>query len=134
MINLTIVCTAVLAGITLLIGMSVLIYQHYRYRRKSIDWGDIERYDTPLELLPSGSNNSSFRSYKYSQLLAKQDGSKLHRQSSKKRTSVSSVGNIDRHRETRGSRTSSKSCPPEVFTYPAQVSHGWKTLLCFGIK
>jgi len=125
MMNLTIVITALLAGLCLLVGMSILIYQHYRHRRKSIDWGDIERYDTPLELIPTGSNNSSFRSYKYSQLVAKQDHH-WNRQNSRKRPSV---GNIDRHRESRGSRTSTKSCPADVFTYPAQVSDNFESIL-----
>jgi hypothetical protein len=142
MINATVLVTVILVALTLLIGVSILIYQHYRYRRKSIDWGDISRYDTPLELVPPGSSNSSFRSYKYSQLL--NNNSKLEMGSNNgrkmsnshlyptQRPSLSLSGsnssnnynnyNKDSSRtRTGGTRSSTRSCPPGVYTTTKQV-------------
>ncbi|XP_035700672.1 uncharacterized protein LOC110861429 isoform X2 [Folsomia candida] len=139
MINAAVLVTVVLVGLTLLIGVSILLYQHYRYRRKSVDWGDIARYDTPLEIGPLGSNNSSFRSYKYSQLVQGSSSScnNNNKQGAGETGGVNngggrkysnshlyppqrpclSLGDIERDgRRGAGTRSSTKSCPPGVYT------------------
>lgn len=125
MINLTVVVTVVAVALILLIGATILLYQHYKYRRKSMDWGDIGRYDTPLEI-PLGSNNSSFRSYKYSQLVGKQEGSHQRKQSNSHlyptQRQCLSLGDIDKDgRRGGGTRSSTRSCPPGMYTVPLQV-------------
>lgn len=145
MINAAVLVTVVLVGLTLLIGVSILLYQHYRYRRKSVDWGDIARYDTPLEIGPLGSNNSSFRSYKYSQLVQGSSSScnNNNKQGAGETGGVNngggrkysnshlyppqrpclSLGDIERDgRRGAGTRSSTKSCPPGVYTTLKQVS------------
>lgn len=124
MINVAVLCTVVLVGLTLLIGVAILLYQQYKFRRKSIDWGDIGRYDTPLEI-PTGSNNSSFRSYKYSQLVGKYSEGQQRKQSNShlypdQRQSLS-LSDIERDGRARGNHSSIKSCPPGVFTTTKQV-------------
>ena len=128
---------AVGTGLALVVAMTVLLYHYYVSRRQCKDWGDLERFETPM---PSTSSVRSSRSCS-----GKRHGSDIRCISGnprKKRTSSGSIGSMSSHKsgstvssatrehgvskdrmkrwDSRGSRCSTKSCPP-CYTYPQQV-------------
>lgn len=124
--------------------MTVLLYHYYYVRRRNKDWGDLERFEAPHRSSYSSTSclvrgkRASVQSegygryYPTSSQFAAAGPSSTARSSIVSKESVSSgsrqsvcspkgsgSGRIKRW-DSRGSRSSTKSCPP-MYTYPQQV-------------
>lgn len=129
--------------------MTILLYHYYVVRRKNKDWGDLERFEGPQRSSYSSTScltrgkRASVQSEGYgrfypstSQLAGTSSTATARSSMSKEstvsgsRASVSSQqkgsGRIKRW-DSRGSRSSTKSCPP-MYTYPQQVR---KIKICY---
>lgn len=87
--------------------MTIVIYRHYIRNKKGKDWGDLERFESPHV-------HSSSR---HARASTSTSGSGVSRHGSGE---YYQHGHIKRW-DSRGSRSSTKSCPP-LYTYPQQVS------------
>ena len=85
-------------GLALVVALTLVIYRYYNHRRKGKDWGDLERFDSPY------AHSSGRQGYQGSLY----NPTKYVRKNQMTRW------------DSRGSRSSTKSCPP-LYTYPQQV-------------
>ncbi|CAG7734173.1 unnamed protein product [Allacma fusca] len=95
-------------GLALVVAMTIVIYRYYTLRKRCKDWGDLERFDAPHLTRPATKSFGHVKPY------ASTSGAKYPY--SGPSTSKSQMTRWD----SRGSRTSTKSCPP-LYTYPQQV-------------
>ncbi|ODN02651.1 Synaptotagmin-3 [Orchesella cincta] len=148
MVSSAVLGAAVGTGLALVVAMTILLYHYYVVRRKNKDWGDLERFEAPYRSSYSStscltrSKRASVQSEGYGRYypstsqLASSSSAAVASTSSAARSSLSKdsvnsgsrasvnspkgsgSGRIKRW-DSRGSRSSTKSCPP-MYTYPQQ--------------
>ncbi|CAL8107262.1 unnamed protein product [Orchesella dallaii] len=146
MVTSAVLGAAVGTGLALVVAMTILLYHYYVVRRKNKDWGDLERFEAPYRSSYSSTScltrgkRASVQSEGYGRYypstsqLASSSSTAVASTSSAARSSLSKdsvnsgsrasvsspkgSGRIKRW-DSRGSRSSTKSCPP-MYTYPQQ--------------